>query len=281
MKNNHFIYLILLVAILFGACEKGIESVTVNSTVYLPQSGLNIQKVLLGESIYELGVYKAGVNQENATVTVKMKIDENAFSEFLVLNPGYELLPETYYSIPSPSVIIPKDKERESYRIHLKGIDETFVNRKYILPVSIDSVSPTAEIIEGKSTVFLNFSDYRNVYECKYKALGKITLEGQTDLLSMIDEPIVATTVSPNTISIKGPENNLVLYLTILDSEVMIKGAPGNESYNVMNTSGSTSTYTGNFAQTYQASTGAFKLFYSYLLNGQQKNVEVELKFWL
>ena len=73
MKNNHFIYLISLLLILFGACKKGIDTIEVDSTVYLPQSGLNTQTVLLGESIYELGVYKSGINQINATVTVNLK----------------------------------------------------------------------------------------------------------------------------------------------------------------------------------------------------------------
>ena len=281
MKNNHFIYLISLLLILFGACKKGIDTIEVDSTVYLPQSGLNTQTVLLGESIYELGVYKSGINQINATVTVNLKIDQDTLNAFLLLNPGYTLLPETFYSIVSPSVVIPKDKDREFYKIHFKGIDESFVGKKYILPVTIESVSPSVTILKEKSTVFLNFSQYRNAYECKYKAFGKISLEGATDPLSVIDEQITATTVSANTISIKGAENNMILYLTVLDNEVIISGAPGYESYNIKNTAGKTSTYTGDFAQTYQASKGVFKLYYTYTLTGQQKNAEVELKFWL
>jgi hypothetical protein len=281
MKNNHFIYLILLLFVLFASCKKGIDTIAVDSTVYLPQSGLNAQTVLLGESIYELGVYKAGINQANPAVTVHMKIDLDAFNAFLVLNPGYVLLPETYYSIVSPSVVIPKDKERESYKIHLKGIDESFVSKKYVLPVTIDSVSPSVKILAGKSTVFLNFSNYRNVYECKYKAYGKVTLDGQTDPSAIIDEQIVATTVSANTISVKGAENDMVLYLTVQNNGVIINGAPSSAGYLIKNTTGKTSTYTGDFTPTYQASKGVFELYYSYMLNGQQKNVEVELKFWL
>lgn len=281
MKNSHFICLILLLFVLFASCEQGIDTIEVNSTVYLPHSGLNTQTALLGESIYELGIYKSGINQPFPTVTVNMKIDNEAFNEFLVLNPGYILLPETYYSIVSPSVVIPSDKERESYKIHLRGIDESFVNKKYVLPVSIESVSPAVEILKEKSTVFLNFSNYRNAYACRYKAYGKVTLDGQEDILSTIDEQIVATTVSANTVSVKGAENNMVLYLTVYDNEVIVTGAPGFESYNIQNTAGKTSTYTGDFTQKYQASKGVFKLYYTYTLSGQQKNAEVELKFWL
>lgn len=281
MKKIHSIYLILLSFVLFASCEKGIETVEVDSTVYLPLSGLSAQTALLGESIYELGVYKAGVNQKNAGVTVNLKIDQDAFNEFFALNPGYELLPETYYSIASSSVVIPKDKERESYKIHLKGIDESFVDKKYILPVSIESVSPSVEILEEQNTVLLNFSRYRNAYECLYKAFGKITLTDGENATATIDEQVSTTTVSANTIRVKGAESNLNLLLTVHDNEVIINGAPGSESYNVKNTEGKNSTYTGNFDPTYQANKGTFKLFYTYTLNGQEKNAEVELKFWL
>lgn len=281
MKNSHLIYFILLLLVSFPSCKKGLDNIAVDSTIYLPQSGLNTQTVLLGESIYELGVYKAGVNQANASVTVDLKIDKDTLNAFLLLNPGYTLLPEAYYSIVSPSVVILKDQDRAFYKIHLKGIDESFVSKNYVLPVRIESVSPSVSILNTKSTVFLNFSNYRNAYECKYKSYGKITLEGQVDPLSVINEQIVATTISANTISVKGAENNMVLYLTVNDNSVIITGAPGFESYNIKNTVGTTSTYTGEFNPTYQVNKGVFKLFYSYMLTGQQKNVEVELKFWL
>lgn len=281
MKNNHLIYFILLLLISFTSCKKGIDNIQVETTVYLPQSGLNTQSVLLGESIYELGVFKAGINQINPAVIVNMKIDLDTLNKFLVLNPGYKLLPETYYSIVSPDVVIPKDKESEFYKIHLKGIDESFVSKNYVLPVSIESVSPSVNILKGKKTVFLNFSKYRSVYECKYKTYGKVMLEGGVDPILTIDEQIVAATVSANKISVKGAENNMVLYLTVNNNEVVITGAPGFESYGIKNTVGKTSTYTGEFSQTYQANTGTFKLYYTYTLTGQQKNVEVELKFWL
>jgi hypothetical protein len=272
-------FILMLSVLLFASCEKGIDTVEQNSTVYLPMYGLSEQTVLLGESILELGVYKAGINQKNAEITVTLKIDQEAFNEFLASNPGYKLLPETYYSILSPSVELSKNKEREFYKIHLKGIDESFVNKKYILPVSIESVSPEANILEEGKTVFLSFSKYRNAWECLYKSFGKVTSSvggNQT----VIDERINATTLSANSIKIKGAENNMNLLLTIQGNNVAISGASGSENYNIKNTDGKSSAYVGTFDPVTQSNRGTFTLFYSYTLNGQQMNAEVELKFW-
>lgn len=281
MKKYRSIYLIILLSILlFPSCEKGIDMIEQDSTVYLPMHGLSDQTVLLGESILELGVYKAGLNQANAEITVNLKIDQDAFNDFLASNPGYKLLPETYYSILSSGIKISKNKEREFYKIHLKGIDESFVNKKYILPVSIESVSPETDILEDERTVLLSFSKYRNAYECLYKALGKVT-SSVGGAQTIVDERISATTLSANTIKVKGAENNMNLLLTIQGNNVVISGASGSENYNLKNTDGKNSTYVGTFDPVNQTNRGTFTLFYSYTLNGQQMDAEVELKFWL
>ena len=272
-------FILMLSVLLFASCEKGIDTVEQNSTVYLPMYGLSEQTVLLGESILELGVYKAGINQKNAEVTVTLKIDQEAFNEFLASNPGYTLLPETYYSILSPSVEISENKEREFYKIHLKGIDESFVNKKYILPVSIESVSPEADILEDGKTVFLSFSKYRNAWECLYKVFGKVT-SSVGGAQTVIDERINATTLSANCIKIKGAENNMNLLLTLQGNNVAISGASGSENYNLKNTDGKSSTYSGIFDPVTQSNRGTFTLFYSYTLKGQQMDAEVELMFW-
>ncbi len=264
---------------LFVSCEKGMDTIEYDSTVYLPMNGLSEQTILLGESIFELGVYKAGINQDHAGVTVKLKIDQEAFSEFRASNLEYQLLPETYYSIETPEVVIGKNSEREFYKIHLKGIDENFINKKYILPISIESVSPSVEIMESAKTVFLSFPRFRSIYECLYKVTGKVTPAAGGDPVK-VDEQVSATSVSANTIMIKGAENNMKLLLTILENSVAVNAGTGSESYGIKNTDGKTSTYSGIFDPVVQTNRGTFKLFYSYMLNGLQMDAEVELKFW-
>jgi hypothetical protein len=281
MKKLYFIYTLILSVLLFFSCEKGIDLIDYDSTVYLPQYGLSSQTVLLGESMFELGVYKAGINQEHANVTVTMQIDQEAFTEFRASNPEYVLLPESYYSIESMTVTISKDQERAPFRIHLKGIDEHFTGKKYILPVSIASVSPSVAILEEQKTVLLYFSGYRNVYESKYKAYGKVTPSGSEEATVKVDEEVSAATVSVNTISVKGAENNMDLLLTVKDSEVVIGGASGSANFQIRNTPGKTSVYSGTFDPVHQCNRGTFTLFYTYTLNGQEMNAEVELTFWL
>lgn len=265
--------------LLFASCEKGMDTIEYDSTVYLPVNGLAEQTILLGESIFQLGVYKAGINQDHAGVSVKLKVDQEAFSLFRASNPGYQLLPESYYTIETPDVVIGKNDERQFCKIHFKGIDESFVNKKYILPISIERVSPDVEIMENASTVLLSFPRFRNAYESLYKALGRVTPVTGGDPVK-VDEQVSATSVSANTIMIKGAENNMKLLLTVLENNVTIKAGAGSESYGIKNTEGKTSTYSGVFDPVVQSNRGIFKLCYSYMLNGEQMDAEVELKFW-
>ena len=282
MKKTYSIYFIAFISILFlSSCEKGIDTIESESTVYIPNSGFSTQTVLLGESIFELGVYRAGINQTEGDITVTLKVDEAAFSTFQASNPGYVILPESYYSIESTSVILTGDKECETCKIHLKGIDDKFVSKNYILPISIAGISPSVNILEESQTVFLSFSKYRNAYECKYKAFGKTSPTGSETTSTTIDEVITATTETVNSIKVKGAETNMYLNLAVLESGVTITGATGSEAFNVKNTEGKISTYTGEFDPVYQSNKGKFVLYYSYTLNGLQMDAEVELDFWL
>ncbi|MGD9557644.1 MAG: DUF1735 domain-containing protein [Mangrovibacterium sp.] len=280
MKKLYSIFALVLVLMLFS-CEKGTDLIDYDSTVYLPQYGLSNQTVLLGESVFELAVYKAGINQEHAAVTVTMQVDQAAFDTFRASNPEYSLLPERYYSIESMTVAISKDQEKAPFRIQLKGVDESFTGKKYILPVSIAGVSPSVNLLESQQTVFLSFSSYRNVYESAYKAYGKVTPLGSEEVSIKVDEEVSAATVSANTISVKGAENNMDLLLTVKDSEVLISGTSGSANFQIRNTAGKTSTYSGTFDPVQQCNRGTFLLFYTYTVGGQDMNAEVELRFLL
>lgn len=282
MKNNYKYFILLLLSVfLIISCKKGLDQITIESKVYLPLSGLSTQTPLLGESIYELGVYKSGVNQKNAKVTVTLKVDQNAFNEFLDANPGYELLPETYYTIPSETVTIEKGEDIGFFKIHLRGINETFANKNYILPVSIATVSPNVEIVDEKRIALLNFPNYRNAFECKYKAFGKISPTDDRSALDIVDEIVGATSLSANTIWVHGGENNLNLNLTVKKNEVLIQSTPDLSEYNITNTVGKTSTYTGSFDPIHQMNKGIFKLYYTFIQDGIQMEAEIELQFWL
>ena len=278
MKKNHSIYLILLSFVLFASCKKGIDTVEVDSTVYLPQSGLTTQTVLLGDSEFSLGVYKAGINQKDAEVTVTIGLDELAGSEFILNNPGYEILPSSYYTLPDQTVLIDKNSEREFYRIKLKGIDETFTDKKYFLPISITSASNEVKINEAKKSAILQFTHFRNVYESKYKAYGTSVVSGTPDSLKLItDEVITVISVNASTIQIKGPVTGLNLLVSNLNNQVQVTGAVGSEAFLVQPTSGKTSTYAGQFNVVYQSNTGTFMLYYTYTVGGVKKDADLSL----
>ena len=283
MKKIHSIYLMAFVSLLFlASCEKGIETVEYQSTVYIPNSGATTQTVLLGSSEIQLGVYHAGINQSISSVNVTLGIDEAAAATFISNNTGYEILPSSYYTLPESVVKIGKGQERGMYKIQLKGIDENFINKKYFLPISIQSVDKDVAVSETEKLAIIQFNRYRNVYEAKYKAYGQIVLSGTTDTnIQKVDEVVTSTTVDANTIMVKGAVPGLNLLLKVQNGQVLISGATGSEAFNVANTSGKTSTYAGSFSDVYQCNTGTYTLYYTYTSAGKQMDATVELKFWL
>ncbi len=283
MNRYYQLYFIaLLCGILLSSCEKGIDSVEWPSTVYLPQSGATTQTALLGESVFGLGVYHSGINQSNKSLSVTLGIDETAAADFIAKNAGYEILPSNYYSLPESVVEIGKGQERAMYQIKLKGIEESFTGKKYFLPISIKSVDPEVTISDSEKLAILQFTRFRNVYEAKYKAYGQTVLSGTTDTnLAKIDEVITSTSVDANTIQVKGAIAGMNLLLKVQNGQVQITGATGSEAFNVVNTTGKTSTYSGDFSDTYQCNTGTYTLYYTYTASGQTMDASVELKFWL
>ncbi len=281
MKNKqNIIAVLLLFCLSFASCEKGIEQIEMDSKVYLPASGLYEQPVLLGESVFELGIYKSGINQANASVTVQMKVDEAALLAYKATDAKSELLPEKYYHIDSYTVTIAEGKEREVFKVNLRGIDENFINKKYILPLTIENVSPSVEILEEKRTVLVSFNRFRNAWECKYRALGAITPAGAEKSTVAIDEVLETTTASVNSIQFKGPENDMNVLLTVLNGKVQVSAVAGSEKFQIKNTDGKTSTYVGTFDPVCQSYRGEFKLYYTYTMSGQEMNVEETLKFF-
>uniref|UniRef100_UPI003216A9A5 DUF1735 domain-containing protein n=1 Tax=uncultured Draconibacterium sp. TaxID=1573823 RepID=UPI003216A9A5 len=281
MRKSYLLYTLLIVISLLTSCEKGLDTIETESTIYIPLSDLTNQTVLLGESTFKLGIYNAGINQVTSDITVNLKVDQTAFNELQQSNSEYDLLPETYYNIESTEVVIGSREVSQSLSIKLKGINESFTGKNYVLPISIESVSPEVSILEDKKTALLNFTRYRNAYECKYKANGSVTPSGNEKSNVKIDEEQPTISVSANSIQIKGAETNMQLILTVAGDQVTVSGAPGSEMYEIANTQGKTSTYTGSFDSVQQSNMGTFKLYYTYLKFGKQMNVEVELKSYL
>ena len=281
MKKSYIAYLFLAIAVLFSSCEKGQETIEYEGTVYIPLATIAEEIPLLGESTLNLYVYRAGINQASSSVTVSVAVDEAILDSVTINGQVPELLPSSFYTIASTQIQISGSEERSPVSIQLNGIDESFVGQNYVLPITIESVTPDIEILESQRTALLYFTRFRNVYESKYKALGTITPSGSADPTATVDEEKTGVSLSANSIQIKGAENDMNLILTINDGQVDISAAAGSEAYAISNTSGTTSTYEGSFDETLQTNVGIFNLFYTYTKNGEERNVVVELKSWL
>jgi hypothetical protein len=275
--KKYILYALLLIT---AACEKGIDSVEYPSTVYLPKSGIVDVAPLLGESVYQISIYKAGINQNESAVDVYLQIDKDSLERYVAANAEqFELLPEKYYDIPTTKVRL--EGERTTINIRLLNIDERFVNRNYVLPISIEAVSPLVSVEPSKKAVFLIMSAFRNIYAGDYKVNGTITDSATGETVTKIDENVSATSVTANSIIVKGAENNMNLMLTVKgDGSVSVAGASGSENYEITDMSGFSSKYTGAFDQLYQRSWGVYDVYYQYSLNSAVMYVHTQYKSW-
>ena len=286
MTRYKFLITAMLISFLMTSCEKGIENVEYDATVYLPSDGVREVAPLLGESVYRVGIYQAGVNSKESDVTVYLKVDADSLNRYIAVNrqSTFKLLPEKFYDIPKTTINL--SGERIFFDIRFKNIDEYFTGNDYVLPISIESVNPLVNVHPEKKTIFLHLPRFRNQYEGVYKPYGPITSE-DNEVVSRVDKLSVnAVTVNANTIMVEGPEPNMFLLLTVKgDGTVEIKSVPpvsaDDSDYNVKNLDGYESVYTGEFDHEYQRSWGVFDLYYQYVLGGANMYVHAELRSWL
>lgn len=277
-KNNISAKILLLILCIFNAsCEKGLDLVEYPANIYLPQSGISEHTLLLGESTYSLGVYKSGINSAKSS-TVVMGIDQEAFDKLVLSNPSYEMLPAEYYTLVSPEVRFSDGQERGFYDIRFRNVSESFVDKNYILPIRIVSVSDGASIDPEKSTAILHFKRYRNQYEGEFYALGSAYNAADPAENKKVDLRMEARSVNANTLVIPGPEANMSLYLTIVDSKLVVSAAPGSEHFMVQDNS---STINGEFDPVYQRFRGNLELKYKYMHNSKEMVANVKMTFTL
>lgn len=313
MKNKiSYLISILVLSLVIGSCEKGIDYVEYQSTVYFPLSGLSEVNLLWGESTYDLAVYRAGINQSNRSFEVGIAYDQAGGEAFINDSTNYELtvdgktvlfkdypqsmryklLPSEYYSLPGEKISIGKDDERGFCTLQFTKVDEAFSGARYILPLKIENVTPEAEVLADKSSVILHLADYRNVYGGSYRALGKASSPKDNNELK-IDTYYDAKSLGQNTVTIPGPVNGMQVNLTVNNGEVSIGGAEGSEHYNIKGIAGK-NTYQGEFSEKYQRNKGDFNLVFTYEIQKEIKQddgttatetwvytVEETLKFWL
>ena len=274
-------FLIVAVLISLSSCDKGIENISFDSTVYIPSNGIREFAPLLGESIYQVGLFWAGVNQKESGITVYLKVDADSLARYNAVNKqaNYQLLPEMYYDIPQTTVNL--SDERSLVDIRFKNIDEWFTDKNYILPISIESVSPLVNVEAKRKTIFLHLTRFRNIYEGRYKGFGPITSDDNKIVSKVDKDDFIATTVNANTIMVRGAEVTMNILLTVKnDGTVEVTNAPGSEAFHVKNLVGYESVYTGEFDHKYQRTWGVFDLYYQYVLGAANMYVHVELKSW-
>ncbi|MBY5959382.1 DUF1735 domain-containing protein [Membranicola marinus] len=279
--KNILIYACLIVMCTQMSCEKGLDLIEVDSTVYIPQYGISEHPLLLGESFLNLGVYQAGVNQKAGNLEVTMDVDPSALEDFLADHPDFEMLPENYFDLAENKVVIPSGDERGFLPVHIKNIGTDFVDKNYVLPISIQDVSPEVDVLEDQKTAFLTFPRYRNMYEGNYKAFGTVSEETGNATVDKIDKVIFAETAGPQSIRINSLIKSGDVILTVKGTEVEVAEAPGSESLEISNQAGKSSTFTGAFDPVYQRANGTFDLYFTYETNGEKNNVQVQLDFWM
>jgi hypothetical protein len=264
MKN---IILTVAAATLFmvAGCEKGIDTLDIDNTVYLPVSGYVEAAPLLGESVYYMTVYKAGVEKSPA-ITVSLNVAEEQFEEFKASNTQYadlELLPEEYYSLATTSLQIPENSYMAYLEINMKNIDAEFRNTNYVLPIAISGVSKGV-VSEDKSIVYLHFGSYANMYAGVYDAKGLSVDDNGTEV-NIGGQKILTTSGQRKVNTWVSTDTGKIMELTLnTDGTVTIQSAEGMEQFKIANDPTLPSTFEGEFDPTYQRFRGSMTLAYTY-----------------
>jgi len=256
------------------SCSKGVDSIEYGSKVYLPLSGVVEVQPLLGESVYELTVYKSGINSKGQ-IDVSLFVDSDAYAQYLLSNSGALLLPESMYSIePVNFTFGPDELEKKAY-IHFKQVDEEFIAKNYILPISL-RVGQPQQILEEKKTVLMTLKKYRNPYQGKLKASGKYYLKYNETETEKIDYALQAETVTANIFQIPSHVNDMMLWIEVVGDELLVKESGNTNRFRIQDKG---SHIRGDFDLKHQRFYGVFDLSFSYEFDSRIYEAEIELNF--
>lgn len=270
MKNTIKIFFFL--CFLCMGCEKGGDSVSFESKVYFPAHGKYEIEPLLGESIFELVIYRSGYNT-GKTATVVLHSNAQLLGDYS--DKQAVELPATMYSIAQENYSFDKDDVEKKVYIHLKNIDESVKGKNYVLPLQIQSDDPSI-IEDEKNTVYLHINNYRNQYQGQFRVIGETYLKHNEEETESIDYRTSAMTVSPNIFEIPSHVVGVNLWVEVIGNVVKVKEAQNNNTLQLKDLG---STMTGEFDTSYQRFHGSFNLYFSYESAGRTHEARMTLNF--
>jgi len=129
-------------------------------------------------------------------LTVTLAVDKAAFTKWKAANQDTvsELLPDSCYSIPSPTVTIAANQNIGNYIVNVNS-SKIDLAHTYVLPVSITDAS--GQNISGNFKTILYSIAVKNIYDGTYVATG--TLDRQGNPTQNITQDVVFSTVNGST----------------------------------------------------------------------------------
>ncbi|RFZ82895.1 DUF1735 domain-containing protein [Mucilaginibacter terrenus] len=124
---------------------------------------------------FDVTVSYSGTDVAPQDITVEVGVDEAALAKYNTKaeandEDGYELLPSTYYAIPTTTVVIKKGERRATFPVNV-AITSTFdFSKSYALPLTIKSASMGT--ISGNFGSVLYSIGAKNKYDGRYTVTG-------------------------------------------------------------------------------------------------------------
>lgn len=167
---QNIVLVLITVFSLTGCKREFIANPDQYTKIYMPQA-LEYPKVsdlFMADTVQSIvfGAAFGGVNEQTNTVNVKFKVDPALVATFNSKNnTNYLVLPENSYEITGTEAIMQSGRvNTNALKIKLKTVGGIEPIKEYLLPVSIDQVSPSLPVNDSLRTTYFKirgtFADF-------------------------------------------------------------------------------------------------------------------------
>lgn len=148
---KHFIYAIFVCLLMLTGCEKGEPGYGYKEpVVYFSRAGI-LETKISGNEI-PVSVYCSG-DPDRGAITASAEVERSLYDTFTKKN-EYQLVPESFYTISSWTVDIPKKGQTGIFNVPIQA--SSLSKGKYVLPLKLTSASPF-ELLKDKDVLYLTF----------------------------------------------------------------------------------------------------------------------------
>lgn len=191
---NKIALILMAVAIISGCKREFIANPDQYTKVYMPQA-LEYPKVsdlFMADTVQSIifGAAFGGVNEQTNTVNVKFKVDPSLVAVFNTKNnTNYLVLPQNSYEVTGTQATMANGKvNTNALKIKIKTVGGIEPIKEYLLPVSIEQVSPALPVNDSLRTTYFKIrGTYADFTRSSWQVVAVSSLESTNPGSNVLD----------------------------------------------------------------------------------------------